>query len=187
LSVGACSRCSVRSRGGPGGACVRPLHTGGRRTARRDGDHDADRTREQVSAFRSEKRSRADAGVIASRSEVHVVSPCRESPRATDVIEEASATRPAPFPEPRGFASPPCSGGAFDDEAEPTPRFSSVSGGQPGRYRCVARASDACPTGARSAQRAGFASVVSVGPAHRVLRSRPTMCVRSGDAVRIKW
>jgi hypothetical protein len=69
-------------------------------------------------------------------------SPCRESPRATDVIEEASATRPAPFPEPRGFASPPCSGGAFDDEAEPTWWSSSVSVGQPGRYRCVATGSN---------------------------------------------
>lgn len=60
-------------------------------------DHDAGRPRKNVSASCAEKtRVLTQSGVILSRSEVHVVPPFRESPRATGVIEKASATRLAP-------------------------------------------------------------------------------------------
>jgi hypothetical protein len=61
-------------------------------------DHDAGRPRENVSvSCADETKALTQVGAILSRSEVHVVPPFRESPRATGVIEKASATRLAPL------------------------------------------------------------------------------------------
>ncbi len=86
-----------------------------------------------------EARSPALIKVAACRSDVHVIPPCRESPRAIDVVR-GGIGNPAGSEsmELRGFADPLRNGGAFCDVAEPTAQPFCVSRAQLCRYRAVA-------------------------------------------------
>lgn len=119
------------------------VHAGDRLSARGERDDGTGGPGKEMPAAWCETRGSVGLVVVmSSRSEVHVVPPCRESPRAMNLREQHRQPGQLRRRSSVGFANPPRSGSAFCDVAEATPCPSSVSRWQPRRYGGVARPAD---------------------------------------------